>query len=53
MGDGLGNFKNLTLLESGFVTPKDVKAIHEIKIDGNYCIAVVNNNDKLQFFKLN
>ena len=50
MGDGSGNFKNLTLLKSGFFTPNDVKAIHEIQIDGNYCIAVVNNNDKLPVF---
>ena len=53
MGDGAGNFKNLTLLESGFFTPNDVKAIHKIQIAGKKCIVVVNNNDKLQFFKFN
>ena len=53
MGDGAGNFKNLTLLESGFFTPNDVKAIHKIQIAGKHCIVVVNNNDKLQFFKFN
>jgi hypothetical protein len=53
LGDGLGNFNTLSINESGFYTPRDVKSINKIFIDGVLHIAVVNNNDIIQFFKIN
>ena len=53
LGDGLGNFTTLTINESGFYAPGDVKGMNKIVIDGVLHLAVINNNDIIQFFKFN
>ena len=53
LGDGFGNFTPLTINESGFYTPGDVKGMNKIVIDGVLHIAVINNNDIIKLFKIN
>ena len=53
LGDGFGNFNALTINESGFYTPGDVKGLNKIVIDGVLHLAIVNNNDIINFFKTN
>ena len=48
-----GNFTALTINKSGFYTPGDVKGMNKIVIDGVLHLAIINNNDIIQFFKLN
>ncbi|SDF18232.1 VCBS repeat-containing protein [Ulvibacter litoralis] len=50
-GDGAGGFKALTLQKTGFFTPRDSKELHFLTIKNKLHIAVVNNNDVLQFFQ--
>jgi len=53
LGNGFGNFTALTINKSGFYTPGDVKGMNKIVIDGVLHLAIINNNDIIQFFKLN
>lgn len=53
LGDGQGDFTALIINKSGFYTPGDVKGINKIVIDGVLHLAIINNNDVLQFFKFN
>ncbi len=53
IGDGLGNFSPMSVLETDFFTPFDVKQLHSILVDNIWHIGVVNNNQKLQLFKFN
>ncbi|RMA56803.1 VCBS repeat-containing protein [Ulvibacter antarcticus] len=50
-GNGNGGFVPLTFQKTGFFTPKDSKELHFITIRNAPHIAVVNNNDILQFFQ--
>jgi hypothetical protein len=52
-GDGTGNFEELNCVRSGLAASGNVKEVHLINI-GNFAhLAVVNNNDTLQFYKFN
>ena len=52
-GDGKGKFTPITLTESGFYDPGDVRAISMIeKKNGQKLIIVANNKDKLQSFNV-
>jgi len=50
LGDGKGNFKILDATESGLFINKDVK---DLALINKNTIAVGNNNDQVQLFKLN
>jgi len=52
-GDGSGNFKSYSYLESGFFAPYDVKSLAEIRVDNTKFILVGCNNDFLRIFKAN
>lgn len=50
-GDGKGAFTPLSVLQSGFFAPGDVKALRPIRLaDGGTGIVVANNNGKPQLF---
>lgn len=52
LGNGDGSFRSLGVSETGFFAPYDVKAMHQIKgLKANY-IAVVNNSERLQIFRV-
>lgn len=51
-GNGKGEFAPLTFQKTGFFTPRDSKELHYVTIKNKLHIAVVNNNDVLQFFQL-
>ncbi len=53
MGDGKGHFKPVSLAESGFYAPGDVREILMIKGFEANTIIVANNKDKLQLFLTN
>jgi hypothetical protein len=50
-GDGHGNFKYLPLQQSGFYVKGNGKALAEINIAGNICLAAVENTGMLKVFK--
>ena len=50
-GDGAGNFLPLSIIESGFYTPLDVRNLKFINIHGGQMILVGNNNSYLQVVK--
>jgi hypothetical protein len=52
-GDGDGNLKPVSIKDSGFHTPHDVKYITMIETAGGKAVLVVNHNDELQLFRLN
>ena len=52
-GNGKGNFKATSVLESGFYTSGDVKEMSEITIDNNKHIIIGKNNDEIQYVKMN
>ena len=47
-GDGKGNFLPISINESGFFTPNDVKDMKTIKVGNKEVILVANNDDLLQ-----
>lgn len=52
LGDGKGGFTPLSVQESGFYAPGDVKSLALVKgADGHALIVVGNNNGKLQAFR--
>ncbi len=54
-GDGMGNFKTIPSVLSGFYVPKDVKAlslIHMGNDNRDKAVLVGNNNERLQIFKV-
>ncbi len=52
-GDGTGNLKPVSVQKSGFHAPKDVKYITLIETADGKAVLVANQNDELQFFRLN
>ncbi len=52
IGDGNGNFKAVTAIESGFFTPGDVKDMATIKVDKTHYIISVKNQDFVQFTEI-
>lgn len=48
LGNGKGDFRSLSIKESGFSTPNDAKDMKNIKIGNKMVILVANNNDHLQ-----
>ncbi len=48
-GNGKGDFTPLSILDSGFYTPKDVKDLAFITVKGKPMILVANNNDYINF----
>ncbi len=52
-GDGKGKFIPQSIEASGFFAPRDVKGLQQIMVADKLHIAVVNNSDKLQFFRVN
>ena len=50
LGDGKGGYKPMPVLESGFFTPGDVKAVEMIEIDGRKFVLVANNESKVQAY---
>ncbi len=53
MGDGNGQFEQLSHLESGFFVDKDVRAMALVKIGQEVILFVANNNDYHSLFKVN
>jgi enediyne biosynthesis protein E4 len=52
LGDGRGNFKALTILESGFYVPGDAKALVKLSgINGSYMLAASQNKGPVKVFK--
>lgn len=52
-GDGKGNFKSLSILESGIYIPGDGKALVKLlSSSGNYLVAATQNRGPLKLFKL-
>jgi hypothetical protein len=52
-GDGKGNFKPLSILQSGIYIPGDGKALVKIKgAKGNYLIAATQNRGAMKIFEL-
>lgn len=47
-GDGNGNFTPVSIKESGFFTPDDVKDVKTIKVGDKRILLVANNSDYLQ-----
>jgi len=53
-GDGKGNFKPLTLQQSGMYIPHDGKGLAKLRgAKGNYLLAASQNRDALKIFELN
>jgi len=50
-GFGDGNFKEISISESGFFAPGDSKKIVSLKRNSDKLYIVANNNDRLQIFK--
>ena len=51
-GDGRGEFYPVSIEESGFYAPNDVKDMKLIKVGTKIMVIIANNNDKLQVFKI-
>jgi hypothetical protein len=52
-GDGRGNFKPLSILQSGIYIPGDGKALVKLKgAKGNYLLAASQNKDVMKIFEL-
>ncbi len=51
-GDGKGNFEFIDNSKSGLFSDKDVRSAFELKIDGKIVILVVNNNDVLEYYRI-
>jgi len=52
LGNGMGDFNSVSIVESGIFANKNAKDIKQIKdADGNSVILVLNNNGPLQVFK--
>jgi hypothetical protein len=52
-GDGKGNFKPLSILQSGIYIPGDGKALVKLKgAKGNYLLAATQNRDVMKIFEL-
>lgn len=49
-GDGKGNFKPLSVRQSGFFAAKDARDLKIMKYNGRQLVIVANNNDKLESF---
>jgi len=47
-GNGVGEFKEISTIQSGFYTPDDVKEMKFINVNGKEIILVGNNNSLLQ-----
>ncbi|MGQ0739946.1 MAG: VCBS repeat-containing protein [Bacteroidota bacterium] len=47
-GDGKGDFKPVSVLQSGFYVPGDVKCLESIMINGKLCYIAGKNKDKIQ-----
>jgi hypothetical protein len=52
LGDGTGNFQQLSPLESGFFENNDCKDMAEIKVNGRTMIITVSNQAKAKMFQL-
>ena len=52
-GDGKGNFKSISAIDSGFFTPGDVKNMDLIKVKGKSYLLLTKNNSNLQSVKIN
>ncbi len=53
-GNGKGDFKPLSIAQSGFYAPGNVKDVQTLRLaNGNKLILVANNNRELQIFQLN
>jgi hypothetical protein len=50
-GLGAGKFKSISVLESGFFVPFNVKDIQPIMVDNELNVLVTVNNDRLRVFK--
>jgi hypothetical protein len=52
-GDGKGNFKPLSILQSGLYIPGDGKALVKLRgAKGNYLLAATQNRDMMKLFEL-
>jgi len=52
-GDGKGNFKPLSILQSGLYIPGDGKALVKLRgANGNYLLAATQNKDVMKIFEL-
>jgi len=51
LGDGKGDFKPVSVLQSGFYVPGDVKCLERIMINGKRCYIAGKNKDKLQLME--
>jgi hypothetical protein len=52
-GNGKGNFEAVTVSESGFFVPGDVKGMEPITVKGIKYLVAAKNNDYLQYIKMN
>ena len=51
-GDGKGNFNPISISDSGFYAPLDVKDMKIMKVGSKEIILVANNNDNIQAIKI-
>ena len=51
-GDGAGNFTSVSSFKSGFIAPKDVKALRLITTPNGHTVLIGNNNDSLEAFMI-
>ncbi len=52
-GNGKGDFKNLSIGESGFIVTGDARALASINVDNNRLVIATINNDSLKAFYSN
>lgn len=52
-GDGAGNFKAQTMMESGLKIVGDVRGMHQIMVAGQKHLLVAKNDDFMQLIKVN
>jgi enediyne biosynthesis protein E4 len=52
LGDGKGNFRNVTAKESGFRLKGEVRDIKELQTKNGNILVVARNNDRLQLFRM-
>ncbi|MEP5340199.1 MAG: VCBS repeat-containing protein [Algibacter sp.] len=52
LGNGKGDFNPVSIKESGFYAPKDVKDMAPIIVGGKQMILIANNNDYLKFISV-
>ena len=50
-GIGNGDFKEISVSESGFFAPGDSKKIISLKSKNDNLLIIANNDDRLQIFK--